>query len=101
MFDLETFFGLLGLKPGVSVARVLPEANYGVGVSTALTSDFGYETALLDANGVIPVERYPDEESARAGHERWIISSRTLESVWNVWDEKEVAIARLPFGVGN
>lgn len=98
---MKWLFDLIGIKPGVSVAMVLPEANYGVGVSTALTSDFGHETALLDANGAIPVERYPDEGSARAGHERWVVASRTLETVWSVWDEAEVRLARPPFGVEN
>ena len=44
----------------------------GIGISTAYTSDEGYETALLDDNGVHPVERYPNREDAFKGHKKWI-----------------------------
>ena len=54
------------------VDRIEPEDNNGVGVSTAWTVDEGYETALLDTNGVHPVERYPDLERAKIGHQYWV-----------------------------
>jgi hypothetical protein len=54
------------------VGRLEREENGGIGVSTAYTSDEGYETALLDANGAHPVERYKDEEKALLGHEKWV-----------------------------
>lgn len=63
------------------LARVEPEDNGGVGVSTVWTSDEGYETAILDANGVHPVERYEDEESALQGHERWVSDANKLTEV--------------------
>ena len=63
------------------VARVEPEDNGGVGVSTVWTSDEGYETAILDANGAHPVERYEDEESALQGHERWVSDANKLTEV--------------------
>lgn len=44
----------------------------GIGISTAFTSDEGYETALLDDNGVHPVERYADSVDALKGHKKWI-----------------------------
>lgn len=43
----------------------------GLGVSTAWTSDEGYETAIGDRAGWHPVERYESRESAEAGHARW------------------------------
>ncbi len=95
---------LFGLKPGVPVARVLPEVNHGIGVSTVLTDDFGYETALLDANGVHPVERYPDEASALEGHQRWVSASKTLDRVKKLgWGDGDwdIELARVPFGVEN
>jgi hypothetical protein len=102
---MKEFLGrVLGLKPGVAVARVLPEDNYGIGVSTVLTSDEGYETALLDAHRAHPVERYHDERSAREGHDRWVVASRTLERIVELGpgDESgEVEIRRLPFGTEN
>lgn len=53
----------------------------GVTVSTAYTSDEGYETALLDANGVHPVERYDSKSEAEAGHEKWCKEAETVETV--------------------
>ncbi len=52
--------------------RIDPEDNGGIGVSTADTSDMGFETALLDQNGVHPVERYENEEDAKLGHVKWV-----------------------------
>ena len=43
----------------------------GLGISTAWTSDEGYETAILDAPGVHPVERYQGRKEALVGHEKW------------------------------
>ncbi len=43
----------------------------GLVVSTAWTSDEGYETAILDAPGVHPVERYEGKKEALVGHEKW------------------------------
>ena len=45
--------------------------NY-VKVSTVLTSDCGWETAIQwDGEHYQPVERYRDKAEAKAGHERW------------------------------
>ena len=41
-------------------------------VSTVLSPDEGHETAIIDAEHAIPVERYENEEDARAGHQRWV-----------------------------
>ena len=44
----------------------------GLEISTVWTSDEGYETAIIDANGeVSPVQRYPDKEEAEEGHRKW------------------------------
>jgi hypothetical protein len=43
----------------------------GLIVSTVLTYDMGWETAIVDAKKARPVERYGSEEQATAGHERW------------------------------
>lgn len=52
--------------------------NNGIAVSTVLTSDEeGYETALLDANGTWPVERYKTKELAIKGHNKWVKWSKT------------------------
>lgn len=56
------------------VAYIKPEDNNGIGVSTAYTSDEGYETALLDSGTqqVYPVERYTTREAAIEGHAKWV-----------------------------
>ena len=53
------------------VARVEPNENDGIGISTCWTKDHGYETALLDAGGAHPVERYVTREAAVVGHNIW------------------------------
>ena len=59
------------------VGRIDREENGGIGVSTAYTSDEGYETALLDKNGIHPVERYETKEQAESGHKKWIQFAKT------------------------
>lgn len=44
----------------------------GIIVSTAFTSDEGYETALIDRSGAHPVERYGDKQEAINGHSKWV-----------------------------
>jgi hypothetical protein len=61
------------------VARMEPKDNGGIGVSTAYTSDQGYETALLGKQ-VHPVERYTSKELALAGHARWVEYARSMKS---------------------
>lgn len=53
----------------------------GINVSTAYTSDEGYETAIIDENGVHPVERYSSKEKAEKGHELWCKKAETITSV--------------------
>ena len=45
----------------------------GIAVDTVYSIEEGYETALCDGSGEwIPVERYPDVESAKLGHKKWL-----------------------------
>ena len=53
------------------VDRLDPEDNAGIGISTALTSDEGYETAVLGKE-TNPVERYASRNEAIEGHQRWV-----------------------------
>lgn len=48
------------------------ELENGLTVSTAYTSDEGYETAILDSDGAHPVERYDTKEEAEEGHKKWM-----------------------------
>ena len=69
LFD---FFQDIGNFEQRKVNRIEPEENGGIGVSTAYTSDEGYETALLDTNGTHPVERNETREQAEKGHKKWV-----------------------------
>ena len=53
----------------------------GLTISTAYTSNCGYETAIIDANGIYVVERYANIMNAEAGHLKWLIESETIENV--------------------
>jgi hypothetical protein len=55
-------------------------------VSTMWAGDcLAYETALLDASGVHPVERYADDVAAMQGHHRWLAFADDC-------DGKEIAV---------
>ena len=62
----------------------------GLGVSTQLTPDCGYETAILDKHNTYPVERYQTQEESVEGHKRWV--------EWAKGDE--VKITKLGWVVG-
>ena len=51
--------------------KVATDDENGLITSTAWTSDEGYETAIIDAAGVHPVERYTGRDAAIAGHDKW------------------------------
>lgn len=56
----------------------------GLTVSTAFTSDAGYETAILDKNGVHPVERYESQGLAVLGHAKWCESAKTIDVIYEL-----------------
>ena len=51
----------------------------GLIVSTVDTNDLGFETGLVDKNGMYVVERYEDRETAEQGHKRWAVRAQELE----------------------
>ena len=53
----------------------------GLTVSTAWTADEGFETAIIDAKGAYPVERYKDRNFAEDGHYKWCEEAKTVEEV--------------------
>ena len=61
--------------------KVAKDKVDGVEVSTAWTSDEGYETAILDSLKVIPVERYQTLREAKEGHLTWVNKVKDLEKV--------------------
>ncbi len=54
---------------------------YGLHVSTAFTSDEGYETAIIDSNSVYPVERYKTKKEAEIGHKKWMEKAKTIKVI--------------------
>lgn len=55
------------------VVSPLEKLPNGLEVSTAYTYDEGYETAIIDARGIVyPVERYLTKDDSVVGHDRWI-----------------------------
>ena len=95
------------------VARIMPEQNDGLGVSTVQSpasysrreadiSEWEYETAILDAEGAHPVERYHTLAEAEAGHLRWVEASKDLITVIRIGGmegvvpDKEVHLKRVP-----
>ena len=60
------------------------EENDGLGICTVQIfgiPPWGYETTILDAVGLHPVERYRTSAEARAGHARWVEASKGLVTV--------------------
>jgi hypothetical protein len=87
-----------------AVARIRPEDNGGLGVSTVQILDeppWEYETAILDAEGAHPVERYRTAADSEAGHLRWVEASQNLVTVTQLgaWKglvpDKEVCLKRV------
>ncbi len=79
MFDFVKDFG--NYEDRKVCEKVKPEDNDGIGVSTAYTSDEGFETALLDGAKIYPVERYKTQAEAILGHQKWTERSKTLKTV--------------------
>lgn len=74
------------------LSRILNAMNYaphrigkdcvnGLTVSTVLTPDYGYETAIGDKHNWYPVERYPDMKTAKSGHVKWCARAKTIKRV--------------------
>lgn len=61
--------------------KVANDKVNGLRVSTVYTYDEGYETAIIDINGVYPVERYLTLDDAVAGHAKWLKKAPKLKTV--------------------
>lgn len=80
----RTLLGMAGVKTFESYdnRKVADKVTVkGLIISTCWTSDFGYETAVLDKNHAYPVERYKTKKEALKGHKRWIKKAETLEEI--------------------
>lgn len=79
--------------------KVAKDEINGIEVSTAYSSDCGYETAILDENGVHPVERYGTKQDAESGHKKWLKKAKTIKKITKLgWmglcDDEEIEIVR-------
>ena len=75
-------FGFFDMVDDYDERKVRLDLVEGLIVSTAYSSDEGYETAIGDVEGNYhPVERYSSKELAIEGHGRWIESAKTLETI--------------------
>lgn len=78
------FLNMAGNYEDRKIGRVMPGENNGVGVSTCSVTDmdeYQYETALLTAQGAVPVERYLTKEEAILGHKKWVEKAKNIEEV--------------------
>lgn len=67
--------------------RVIEKAFVaGLAISTIETHDIGWETAVAvqGSEDWHPVERYPDQAAAEAGHARWIGAAPDLTEVMDL-----------------
>lgn len=76
MFD---FLKDEGTYESRKVART--DIGKGIEVSTAFTSDEGFETAILDSESAYPVERYKTRADAERGHAVWVKKAPHLKSI--------------------
>ena len=53
----------------------------GLEVSTVHTSDYAYETAIIDTERVYPVERYSTLELAQEGHKKWMKEAEKMKEL--------------------
>ncbi len=70
------------------------DVTSGLVVSTVLTSDVGYETAIVDKQGAHPVQRYENRDAAVQGHGQWVARAHELVSIkklgWGSIVENEI-----------
>lgn len=56
--------------------------NNGIGVSTVYAYDIEmYETAIIDKNGVHPVQRYKELDNAHKGHDKWVKKAKKITEI--------------------
>jgi hypothetical protein len=72
MSILQKFLSFLDDIDDYEIRKVARDEILGLKIDTAFTSDYGYETAIIDKNGTYPVERYIDCQSSIDGHKKWV-----------------------------
>jgi hypothetical protein len=77
---LRAFAAMQSDAPNYDERKVARDEVEGLIVSTAFTSDEGYETAILDEGGTHPVERYVTRADAVNGHNHWLAIAKNTET---------------------
>ena len=73
MKDVVDLFGAMAQMQEDYQSRTIARDEIGgLIVSTASTPDCGDETAIIDANGAHPVQRYENRAYAEEGHAAWV-----------------------------
>jgi hypothetical protein len=89
--DVIKLFDATFIGKSEKIARLDPNDNMNLGVSTVKTTDMGYETALLLPNQTAPVERYDSLEQAVEGHAKWVKFAQELKG--------ETIVTKLGYGL--
>ena len=80
--NIGSLFGAMAAGPAPQIARdEIPAGDGTLLVSTVDSYDCGPETAICDANGAHPVERYKTRDEAVIGHAKWIKDAPTLKTI--------------------
>ena len=77
----DIFRLLSGIMAGGPLETVGRDEVNGLIVSTVLTVDQGYETAVIDDSATHPVQRYQNCDAAKSGHAYWIEQAKTIATV--------------------
>lgn len=83
---LKTIMAICADADNYSSRKVARDDVRGLSISTAFTSDCGYETAVIDANGVHPVQRYSSKEESEDGHKSWLKKAKTIKKITKLGD---------------
>lgn len=83
---LRTLMAIMSDSNNYESRKVARDEVGGLIISTAYSSDCGYETAIIDASQTSPVERYRSREQAELGHKKWCKKAKTLKKVTMLGD---------------
>ena len=74
MSDFDTMHAAMAADLGNYEERKVGKNHLpnGLIVSTCITTDCGWETAVVDCAGTHPVQRYKSLVDAEKGHARWV-----------------------------
>jgi hypothetical protein len=99
---LKLFLGALPRNADSYETRAVGrDASDGLIISTAFTTDYGFETAIISADKVRVVARWRSKEEAEIGHIEWCSKVVGMETVialgyGELISDERVKLSRLP-----